>query len=160
MAPDTDYEIVIGLRHRDADALLALSEWALSHPDLDMGPGLSAQLAEVAARRIEAQAEMVRKGIDTARPEPWDDLANLAFDPNEEVDPTNEWAPHALRVCARLRDLERTAPTPGLAALADEAEQVIREQRRGVAWWKAQRDSAFKERDKALQDLKDLRDRQ
>jgi hypothetical protein len=72
-----DHDMTVGLRFRDADALLALAEWALSRPvvvccsecghtarqTLDMGPGLTADHAEEAARRIESVADMARRGI-------------------------------------------------------------------------------------------------
>lgn len=67
----------VSLRPQDADAILALAEWALSRPvvvccpecgytsrqTLDMGPGLHAAMAEEACRRIESVAEMHRRGL-------------------------------------------------------------------------------------------------
>jgi hypothetical protein len=56
-------EMLVRLAPVDADHLLALAEWALNHPDLDLGPGLHAHGAEAAARRIEAVADLYRRGI-------------------------------------------------------------------------------------------------
>lgn len=75
MADDRD--MTIGLRFQDADAILAMAEWALSRPvvvccpecghtsrqTLDMGVGLRPDMAEEACRRIEAVADMARRGI-------------------------------------------------------------------------------------------------
>jgi hypothetical protein len=57
-------DLTVELRFIDADALLALAEWALNHPDLDLGPGLHRRNAEEAARRIESQAAMARRGFN------------------------------------------------------------------------------------------------
>lgn len=53
----------VELRQVDADSLLAVLEWAVDHPDLDMGPGLRVDGAVEAGRRIEAVADLHRRGI-------------------------------------------------------------------------------------------------
>ena len=55
----------VKLNHADADHLLAAVEWAVNHPDLDLGPGLHSSGVERAARKIEAVADLERRGIDT-----------------------------------------------------------------------------------------------
>lgn len=55
--------LTIKLRPVDADSLLAALEWAVNHPDLNMGPGLHREGAIEAGRRIEAVADLYRRGI-------------------------------------------------------------------------------------------------
>jgi hypothetical protein len=58
-------EFTVKLAPVDADSLLAALEWALNHPDLEMGPGLHRSGAERAGRKIESVADLHRRGIDT-----------------------------------------------------------------------------------------------
>lgn len=58
-----DGDMTVCLRLQDADAILAMAEWALNRPDLEMGPGLHRWNAEEACRRIEAVADLARRGI-------------------------------------------------------------------------------------------------
>lgn len=55
--------LTVKLRPQDADAILALAEWVLNHPELNMGPGLHPHGAEEACRRIESVADLHRRGI-------------------------------------------------------------------------------------------------
>lgn len=54
----------VELRPVDADSLLAALEWAVNHPDLDMGSGLHREGAIEAGRRIESVADLHRFGVD------------------------------------------------------------------------------------------------
>ena len=58
-------DFTVRLTLQDADHLLALAEWALNRNDLDLGVGLRRWAAEEAARKIEAQADMYRRGVQT-----------------------------------------------------------------------------------------------
>lgn len=76
--------MAVELRPQDADAILAMAEWALSRPvvvccpecghtsrqTLEIGPGLSAAMAEEACRRIESVADLHRRGV-VAGPGRW-----------------------------------------------------------------------------------------
>ena len=55
--------MVVHLRPRDADAILALAEWALNNRP-QLGPGIRYGDALDAVRRIEAVADLYRKGIE------------------------------------------------------------------------------------------------
>lgn len=55
--------MIVELRPVDADSLLAALEWAVNHPDLNMGPGLHRGGAIEAGRRIEAVADLHRLGV-------------------------------------------------------------------------------------------------
>lgn len=55
--------MTVHLRAVDADSLLAALEWAVNHPDLEMGPGLHVAGAVEAGRRIEAVADLHRRGV-------------------------------------------------------------------------------------------------
>lgn len=57
-----DTDMVVGLRHQDADALLAAVEAALN-AGIDFGPGMPARVVEEAARRVESVAALARRGI-------------------------------------------------------------------------------------------------
>lgn len=52
----------VELRPQDADAILAALEAALN-AELDFGPGIRSHNVEEAGRRIEAVADLARRGI-------------------------------------------------------------------------------------------------
>jgi hypothetical protein len=58
-----DFDMQVGLRLVDADALLACVEWALNREELNLGPGIHPRNVEEAARRIESVADMARREI-------------------------------------------------------------------------------------------------
>lgn len=60
-------EFAVRLTERDADHLLAAIEWALNRGDLELGPGLRPAVLEEAARKIEAVADLARRGVYVAQ---------------------------------------------------------------------------------------------
>lgn len=55
----------VRLTHQDADHLLAAIEWALNAEGLVLGPGLHWQKVHEAASKIEAVADLERRGVNT-----------------------------------------------------------------------------------------------
>jgi hypothetical protein len=107
-----DADMQIGLRLQDADAILAIAEWALNRPDLDMGPGLYRHNAEEACRRIESVAAIERRGLGEARWEAQDSGAtNESFTLRE-----------ALRTIKAKCDLQgQTVLVAEIGRIADDA---------------------------------------
>jgi hypothetical protein len=58
-------ELDVRLTDAQVDALLAVAEWALDHPDLNLGPDLRYGDAFDGAKRMEAVADLHRRGVDT-----------------------------------------------------------------------------------------------